>query len=139
MGKIIVVFTLLHLLCGLAKATQSFPPVGERVYMMDESEQPISIVEDEGQGDFMRDPVPVGDDVKSLRKPVSVRPAQQKIREAGPAKMNFKKKSILGRLTKPRLEFDLEPLPVFRVDEVVRMDLIDSIFRTAHEVEGHRP
>lgn len=108
------------------------PPVGERVYVLGQAEEPVKI---ERQGakekKSMRDPILIKSQIKVIQVP-KVKPPPL---VAKPALLKFKPRRILGKYTTPRVAFTQKPLGLERADEPQPLRALDEIMKTDQEIE----
>jgi hypothetical protein len=110
------------------------PPVGHRIYNMEEkfSDQPVKILDektDTRPTRFLKDPITAPQNMV-LPKPSPQRAARVK-EESLPGKIDLPAQAIIGRVIKPRVEFRYDTLGAKRKDEPVKVDYLNRIFVTA--------
>ena len=122
----------------------SLPPIGQRIYVLlpDGGKRPIAILRD-------KDGAPIGKNpgVKVLRDPLSnftVKPPKRAVGSPGPqskvteirakaGSLNFKKVVVPGSFSRPRIDFEQDPIPLERVDESVKGEFFERIFIPARD------
>jgi hypothetical protein len=122
----------------------SLPPIGQRVYVIgtDGGKSPIAIYRDKSgvksmpsQGaKVLRDPN--GKITKTKVEPIVTTPKGQPkvstVRDKA-GSMRFKKVTIPGAISRPRVDFAQEPLRLERADEAVSAEFFDKIFIPARD------
>jgi hypothetical protein len=128
----------------LGAAKGSLPPIGQRIYILkpDGGKKPIAILRD-------KDGAPIGKKpgVKVLRDPLSTsirKPPMRavdfpsshskvaEVREKA-GSLRFRKVIVSGAVSRPRIDFEQDPLPLERVDETVKGEFFQKIFIPARD------
>ena len=115
---------------------QGIPDIGKRVYVL--GEEGMSRIKVVGakiyDGMSMKDPI-IDDSIDGLEQPAMIE-SQEEGQKVETAKLNFRNKSILGRHSKPRWDFKLEPMLLERADDTVNIDVLGKVFKSNVLVEG---
>jgi hypothetical protein len=153
MSRLIILFFLLAIVAVGALTLPSFrqknltsrtlPPLGERQYLLPNDRRFDGVsIERLNQGDaarYMRDP-------DQLAKSASVK-AKSSVDHAVPAlpktsspiprersaELRFRRVKVSGRATRPRLDFNLDSLPIERADEPMSQDFYPRVFVPAQD------
>ena len=105
---------------------QSLPPIGKRIYLIEEKSlySPVKIEREDNpfkRKGILRDPIPVGKAGLIRRKQMDLRDPNMKPRKE--SLLKFASLAVSGRLAKPRVDFRLQPLPVGRADQTMEVPL----------------
>ncbi len=123
------------------EAAKSLPKIGDRHYEVGgDRYAPVTIkkASNEGSGKYLKDPMQPSKEAKvQVARPV-VRKAKPKaeVRVARAEKngqMKFKKLSVSGHVSQPRVEFSRDLLPVDRADEPLPQDFYQKVFLPAKD------
>jgi hypothetical protein len=135
--------TLILSVCGLAQGAEpELPPLGQRVYIIDEikpfNPSVIAPLSKTPSATYLRDPgspkrVKI-EPAKPARSPVAARNMKGGLVETG--KLSFKMQPIAGRLSRPRLNFELEFLGSSRADERETVDVLPRIYATGQSLSA---
>ena len=122
--KFFLVFIML--LCNVTYA-KSLPPMGKRIYIVEKEAMfsPVKIKREdkvEKRNGILRDVIPVGEAGDRRREEVEGFKVSE-IRAIKGAKLDFNSLAIRGRLSSPRLRFDLQALEIGRADQGVQLSL----------------
>lgn len=117
---------------------EKLPPIGKRKYVLDGKDRaaPVTIESDQETPSktYLKDPVSTA--------PVNEKPAPKTAERRAPrlpaarsAQLRFKHLPVSGKLTRPRVEFKNDVIPVGRADEPVRQDFFPKVFDPALDYE----
>jgi hypothetical protein len=128
----------------LASSNGSLPPIGQRIYILktDGGKRPVAILRDQ-----KRPPGAPESGVKVLRDPLSTVGSHPQKKAAGSSalqmkgpevrekagSLRFKKVIVSGAISRPRIDFGQDPLPLERVDEAVEGEFFQKIFIPARD------
>lgn len=124
----------------------SLPPLGQRIYILkpDGGKKPIAILKDKDGAPVAKKP-----GVKVLRDPTSTfisKPPMRAVGSSSPrskvaevsekaGSLRFKKVIVSGAISRPRIDFEQDPIPLERVDESVKGEFFQKIFIPARDDE----
>jgi len=123
-------------------ASRSLPPLGERQYILPNDRRFDGVaIQRLNQGEaarYMRDP-------DQLRKSATAKAEHSPVDYAAPAlpqtsgpraksaELRFHRVKVSGRATRPRLDFNLDSLPIERADEPMSQDFYPRVFVPAQD------
>ena len=122
-------------------ASGTLPPLGERQYLLPNDRRFDGVaIHGLNQGNaarYMRDPdqLSVSHSAKehpSVDHSVPVVPIMP-LAKAKSAELRFQKVRVSGRATNPRLDFNLDALPIERADEPMSLDFYPRVFAPAQD------
>ncbi|SME90640.1 hypothetical protein [Pseudobacteriovorax antillogorgiicola] len=134
--------TYLYVALLLAEVSQakSLPPVGKRVYIIEDEAlyAPVTIKGEQKplrRRGVLRDPIPLGEAGLTRRREIEFRdPGMEPRKES---QLKFSSLAIKGRIASPRVQFQLEPLDLYRADQELNIPLKTRLFRQASQQEHH--
>ncbi len=121
------------------KGAKSLPKIGDRHYEVGgDRYAPVTIkkASTEASGKYLKDPMQPSKDAKvevarpGVRKPKAV---AKVARAEKNGQMKFKKLSVSGHVSQPRVEFSRDLLPVDRADEPLPQDFYQKVFLPAKD------
>ncbi len=130
---------------GAAKSaeptTTALPKIGDRHYVLNGQDRfaPVTIQKAESlsASKYLKDPVQPGQGVKVPVAKLVVRHAkaraQPELRVAKPAQLRFRKLTVAGHSSQPRVEFSRDLLTVDRADEPLTQDFYQKVFLPARD------
>lgn len=118
------------------------PPLGKRKYIIEDSDVfKLSVIKfDKASFEeelFLKDPILPKKDSLKLNEVVEEDKKKSRIgmEEIKTAKLVFEPYKFSGRVSNPRLEFDQDKLPLFRVDEPVKIEYQGIISDTLSDLD----
>ncbi len=126
---------------GSPAATKGLPQIGERHYQVGgDRYAPVTIKKatGKGEGKYLKDPIQPSKDAKvETARPVVKKKKAEPIAKVARAEKNgqmrFKKLSVSGHVSQPRVEFSRDLLPVDRADEPLPQDFYQKVFLPAKD------
>lgn len=141
MRPLLLFSALLLILSGRPETARAsgFPPLGKRIYLIDQGRlhSPGIIRDDAGKPDkgvkFLKDPIKPKRKAPPRRRQVARRARGPSML---PGKLSFQSIGVSGKVSRPRIRFQEEWVPVDRTDQQRQVDYIGRILRTARQDAG---
>lgn len=126
---------------GAKEPAKALPQIGDRHYQVGgDRYAPVTIKKatGPGEGKYLKDPIQPSKDAQvQVARPVPKKkqsaPVVKVARAEKNGQMRFKKLSVSGHVSQPRVEFSRDLLPVDRADEPLPQDFYQKVFLPAKD------